>query len=371
MNRVNRRHPQKDLIEILVKALKINIKPKPPDRKRISFSIIPVSSTTSGGDQILVSSINAAFTFGHIDSTNISSVYFLPYTDLVENFGFGTKINLWTSKNNWNIPVEFRISSLTQYSYGLGSSTEKKDQFRLKYNNVRFYGTANRRIKGYLYAGLGINYDRYYKVSDSGDSTAFDRHGSGTDETSFSTGITINALYDDRKNSINPDHGHYINFIYRVNPPYLANQSRWSTAYLDYREYKSLSDTKRKIIAIWAFYWGSFGDVPYFNLPGTQLEFGQRSGRGFSQSRFRGKHMLYLEAEYRFDISKNGLLGAVLFANVQSLSEADNEQFSQVNPAGGFGARVKFNKQSNTNLTLDFGFGNESFTFTIGLGEFF
>jgi len=373
-NRSNKNHPQTDIIEVLVKALKINISQKSPDRKRVSFSIVPASTTSSGGDQVLVSSINAAFTLGHIDSTNVSSVYFLPYTDLVENIGFGTKINIWTPMNNWNIPAEFRISSLAQYTYGLGSYTGKSDQFRLKYNNVRAYITGNRRIKGYLYAGLGLNYDRYYKVSNSGAPTlpsAFDSYGIGTQETSFSTGMTINALYDDRRNSINPDHGHYINFIYRINPTYLGNETRWGSAYLDYREYKSLDDQKRKIIAFWAFYWASFGDVPYFLLPGTELEFGQRSGRGFAQGRFRGKQMLYFEAEYRFDISNNGLFGGVIFANAQSLLEPTNNQFSSLNLAGGFGARIKFNKESNTNFTLDFGFGKDSFTIAIGLGEFF
>lgn len=374
ISRTNKKYPQTDIIEILVKALKINVAQKPPDRKRVSFSIVPASTNSSGGDKVLVSSINIAFTMGHIDSTNLSSIYFLPYTDFVENIGFGTKINLWTPMNNWNFPAEFRISSLTQYSYGLGSGRENYDQFRLRYNNVRAYFTGNRRIKGYLYSGLGLNYDRYYNVTATEAPTiptAFERYGIGTDHTSFSTGITINALYDDRRNSINPDQGHYFNFIYRVNPTYLRNESRWTSAYFDYREYKSLDPVKRKIIAIWAFYWGSFGDVPYFNLPGTELEFGQRSGRGFAQGRFRGKHMLYLEGEYRFDISRNGLFGAVVFMNAQSLSEPDNNQFSSVNIAGGIGSRIKFNKESNTNFTLDFGVGKNSFTISIGLGEYF
>ncbi|CAN5320310.1 hypothetical protein BH09BAC3_BH09BAC3_12030 [soil metagenome] len=368
------KHPQTDIIEVLVKALKIRIPQKAPDRKRVSFSIIPVSTTSSGGDKILVSSINAAFTLGHIDSTNLSNIYFLPYTDFVENFGFGTKINIWTPMNTWNFPAEFRINSATQYSYGLGTSSEQSDEFRLKFNNVKAYFSANRRISGHLYAGLGLNYDRYYKVSESGaptDPSAFDNWGIGTGETSFSTGVTLNLLFDDRRNSINPDQGHYFSFIYRVNPEYLANDSRWNSVYVDYREYKSFDSHKRKIFALWAFYWGSFGDVPYFNLPGTELEFGQRSGRGFAQGRFRGNHMLYLEGEYRFDISDNGLFGGVFFLNGQSLSEPGSTQFKYIIPAAGFGARIKFNKESNTNLTLDFGFGKNSFQFYIGLGEFF
>ena len=81
---------QTDLIEVTIKALHLTFKEKPPGKKRVSFSFIPVSTTSSGGNKIFVSSINAAFILGPEDSTNVSSIYFLPYTDFSENIGFGT-----------------------------------------------------------------------------------------------------------------------------------------------------------------------------------------------------------------------------------------------------------------------------------------
>ena len=363
-----------DLIEVLVKALNISVKEKPPGKKRISFSIIPVTSTSSGGNKILVSSISAAFILGHEDSTNVSSVYFLPYTDFSQNFGFGTKANIWTPGNTWNIPAEFRISTLAQYSYGLGSSTDINDRFKIAYNNVRMYFSGNHKLVNHFFGGLGLNYDRYYKVGVEDAPTTpndFEKYGIGTGNTSFSTGVTFNLLYDNRKNSINPDNGFYSSVVYRVNPSTLLNDNQWSSLYMDARKYYRIDSHRRKILALWGFYWGSYGNVPYLNLPGTQLEFGTRSGRGFGQARFRGKQMLYFESEYRFDITANGLLGAVVFFNAQSLTESTDNKFRYVNPAVGFGARIKFNKESNTNLTLDFGFGKDSFNFYIGLGEFF
>jgi hypothetical protein len=118
-------------------------------------------------------------------------------------------------------------------------------------------------------------------------------------------------------------------------------------------------------------YWGTFGDVPYLNLPGTSLEFLQRSGRGYTAARFRGKQMLYVESEYRFDITANGLFGGVVFANAQSYTDPITNAFDGIVPAVGFGGRIKFNKESNTNITLDLGFGKDSFSFGIGLGEYF
>jgi outer membrane protein assembly factor BamA len=362
---------QTDLLEILVKALNISVKEKPPGEKRVSFSVVPTTSST-GGKRIFVSAINAAFILGHKDSTNFSSIYFLPYTNFSDNIGFGTKQNLFTSRNVWNLPGEIRLSKITQYTYGLGSHTNEQEQVRLNYNNIRVYLDANRKLASGFFAGFGFDYDDYYNISSTASpstSNVFEKYGIGTGSHSSAFGINFNLLYDNRKNSINPADGWYSAVIYRVNP-LVSNEGQWSSIYLDVRKYFRLNSSMRKIMAVSGFYWGADGEVPYLNLPGTQLEFTGRSGRGYALGRFRGKQMLYVESEYRFDISSNGLFGAVLFANAQSLSDVNNE-FTAINPAGGFGARIKFNKESDTNLTLDFGFGENSFGFYIGLGEFF
>ncbi len=363
-----------DIIEQLVKAFNISIKEKAPNKKKVSFSIIPVSTLSSGGNKIFVSSISAAFVLGHEDSTNVSNVFVLPYTDFSENFGFGTKANIWTDGNIWNVPGEFRISTLVQYSYGLGSNTETSDQFKLTYNNVRLYFTGNHKLTKFFYGGLGLNYDRYYNVNSKEAPTTpneFEKYGIGTGNASNSTGVTLNLLRDSRKNSINPDNGFYTSLVFRVNPPWLKNDNQWSSLYLDARRYYRFNSHKRKILAVWAFYWGSFENVPYFNLPGTQMEFGSRSARGYDRGRFTGKEMLYFESEYRFDITANGLFGATVFASVQSLTDPNINKFQYINPAAGIGARIKFNKASNTNFTMDLGFGKDSLTFYVGLGEYF
>jgi hypothetical protein len=67
--------------------------------------------------------------------------------------------------------------------------------------------------------------------------------------------------------------------------------------------------------------------------------------------------MLYQEIEYRFGITRNGLLGGVAFLNAQTFSEYPGEQFEQTNLGYGAGVRIKVNKYSNTNLGIDYGFG--------------
>jgi hypothetical protein len=82
--------------------------------------------------------------------------------------------------------------------------------------------------------------------------------------------------------------------------------------------------------------------------------------------------MVYAEAEYRFGLSHDGLLGAVLFTNAQSFSKNLSNQLSVIAPGVGAGLRIKLNRHSNTNLCIDYGFGMDgSSGFFLNLGEVF
>jgi hypothetical protein len=82
--------------------------------------------------------------------------------------------------------------------------------------------------------------------------------------------------------------------------------------------------------------------------------------------------MLYLESEYRFGITKNGLFGGVLFANAQSFSGAPSMRLQSVQPGAGAGIRIKLNKKSNTNIAIDYGFGTQgSQGLFVNVGEVF
>jgi hypothetical protein len=80
--------------------------------------------------------------------------------------------------------------------------------------------------------------------------------------------------------------------------------------------------------------------------------------------------MIYAEGEYRYRISRNGLLGGVAFFNWQKYygNEKPYESFLR-----GFGAglRIRINKKSDANICLDYAFGNNSQGFFLNLGELF
>jgi hypothetical protein len=369
---------KRDIVDIVVKAAHLkrakNLIKKRGQKKQIYISFIPVSSEERGGSKVFVSSINSAFYLGNPDSTFLSKSNIEPSTNFKNQFGIGYGFNLWTKNNNWNVPGEFKITTQDQYTFGLGSNTLQSDRYRLSLTYIRCSINANQRLYKNLFYGGGLSYDRYFGLTVQAPPTipsTFEQYGIGTANNSYSLGINANLLLDTRRNSINPSSGLYAIFSIRVNPSIVGNTNNWQSTYLDVRRYISLTTKRRSILALWAFYWASFGNVPYLNLPSTTTEPTTRSGRGYLVSRFRGKQMVYIETEYRFDFIPNGLLGGVVFCNAQSLLQPNTQQFAYINAAVGAGMRVKFNKNSNTNLTIDAGFGHHSFDFYIGLGEFF
>lgn len=126
------------------------------------------------------------------------------------------------------------------------------------------------------------------------------------------------------------------------------------------------------MLAFWTYYWTSLTPgTPYLDLPSIGMDPNQRSGRGIEQSRYRGQRLFYFETEFRREITRNGLLGFVLFTNINSVSQPNTNRFVYWNPAGGGGLRIKFNKKSDTNVGIDYGFSKGYSAVLINLGEAF
>lgn len=82
--------------------------------------------------------------------------------------------------------------------------------------------------------------------------------------------------------------------------------------------------------------------------------------------------MVYGEAEYRYHITNNGLIGGVVFVNAETFSAAPGTRLQSIEPAFGPGLRVKLNKVSRTNISVDYGFGTRgSRGLFVNVGELF
>ncbi|MBB5637728.1 hypothetical protein HDE68_003653 [Pedobacter cryoconitis] len=368
---------KRDLIDIAKVLFKIKPGTKTREKpKKVFFSLLPIGANVPGGGRALITSTSAGFYLGDRKTTNISNVTFTPYWNFQGRFGLPLRSTIWLKDNSWTIQGDTRFLVYPQYTWGLGSGHEDQKTL-VNYKYVRFYQSALKQIRPYFYAGFGYNLDYFVNVRtpDAG-LQKFTGYNVGTEEgsNSFSSGISFNLLYDTRNNSINPLPGSYLNMTLRTNPKFMGSQTSWKSLYLDARKYISLNTKphQQNTLALWSYFWtGLNSGIPYLNLPSIGWDPYNRSGRGMDQNRYRGKGLFYIESEYRRDITDNGLLGFVVFANATSVTEPENNMFKKIHPAVGAGMRIKFNKGSNTNIAVDYGVSKGYSGFQIGLGEAF
>lgn len=368
---------QLDLIDIGRNLL--NITPpegKDSTGKKVYFSFLPFSTAVPGGGHALITSTTAGFYLGDRTDTYLSRVNFTPYTNFNKRFGLPIRSYIWLKENKWVIDGDIRLLKFPHEIWGLGKQHSHREKINLDYTYFRFYQHALKRIKGGFFMGIGYDLDYRPNIrSKSSISLAdFTAYPYGTDGSSVSSGLSLNFIFDTRANSINTWDGNYANLQFRINPTFLGSTENWQSLYVEVRRYHRLTDNpnRQNMIAVRNFFWTVFNSkAPYLDLPTLSWDPYNSSGRGLPLSRYRGKSLYYLEGEYRRDITRNGLLGFVVFANATSVSGPSANLFGNWNLGTGAGARIKFNKRSGTNIAIDYGVSKGYRGFRLGLGEVF
>jgi outer membrane protein assembly factor BamA len=268
-----------------------------------------------------------------------------------------------------------RFLKYPSYTFGLGGNTPASNALLVDYNYCRAYQSLLHKVAPNTFLGLGYALDLHWNIS------GFDsvlplpedmKHIRDTSRT-FASGLLFNALFDSRNNPVNPTQGTYSNIYFRLNPKGLGNDNAWNAILFEARRYLSLSKTGHQVLSFWTYDWLILsGTAPYFCLPSTGWDTYSNMARGYAQNRLRSNSLLYLESEYRFDIMHSGLLGGVMFTNVQTLSDWSTNTYKTFWPGYGLGLRLKLHKSTGINLAFDYGFGLDgSHGFYFNLGEVF
>lgn len=260
-----------------------------------------------------------------------------------------------------------------QLNYGLGGSTVVEDEIFVNYNYLRIHQTAYRSIAKDLYLGGGYKFDYHTKIKQAHpeDNPINDFSTFGDSSKTTSSGFTLNALFDKRKNSVSPKHAeHYANAIYRNNSEKLGGSSDWTSIFIDLRTYVQVGSKRENILAFWSYnHFVLTGAPPFFDLPSTGWDAYTNFARQYRQGRYVGKSLLYLESEYRFGISGNGFFNGSVFVNGHSVSEWSTNKFKTFIPGVGCSIRLKMNKESDLNLLVSYGIaadGSKGFFFNLG-----
>jgi hypothetical protein len=361
---------QIDLSDLLERFLHIK-----PNKKADTVSSKPSISLAPGIGYTLVSKLavvvagNIAFRTG--PQSRISAIVLSSAFTQKKQFTFPIQSSIWSKHNTFNFVGDYRFYKYPESTFGLGSSSNMRNEDPMDYSYVRFYEIVLRHIAGNLYGGGGYIIDNHWNIKNSGDLGDYTTYS--TASHTIATGFTVNALLDSRDNAINPHKGGYASAQYRDNFKSLGSTSSWSSLIVDVRKYINLPAGSENVLALWSYDWLILSGKPgYLDLPSNQWDSFSATGRGYIQGRFRGAQMVYGEAEYRYKITRNGLLGGVFFVNAESLSAAPGTRLQGIQPGFGPGLRLKLNTISKTNICIDYGFGRQgSNGLFIDVGEIF
>jgi hypothetical protein len=336
------------------------------------FSVVPALGYTLTSRLAFTISGNCVFRFS--PEAKISTIIASAAFTQNRQFTMPIESSIWTN-NNLNFVGDFRLYKYPQITYGLGSNSWIKNQDPMDYAYLRLYEILLVPMYANLYVGGGYILDYRWDITHKGlsDESPSDYDKYGPTSSSISTGPTLNVSYGGRDNSINPSRGYYASLQYRASLQALGSTTNWQSLIVDARKYYRLPARSNNVIAFWSYNWLILkGDAPYLDLPSTSWDPFSNTGRGYIQGRFRGAQMIYLETEYRFGISRNGLFGGVVFVNVESFSAQQGTNLQTPQPAWGTGLRIKLNKVSRTNISIDYGFGLQgSKGLFINIGEMF
>ncbi len=366
---------QVDLVDLVIGKKTLKAKNEIRSDRKIYFSFFPAPVSAPGGGRAVITSINAAFFVGDQTTTNLSNIYFIPFTDLGSRYGLYIRPNVWLPNNSWNFLGDYRIAHFPQYTWGLGGDSPELTQSLIDTDFIRLYQNALKKIGNNWFAGLGYSLDYHYNIEESeyiseGHLTKYDPL---TTDHQASSGFTMNLAFDSRVNTINPPKGSYFIATWRVNTKSLGSDQNYQTLFIDGRKYFPFSASRVNVLAVRSYYWTLLtGVAPYLHLPSTN--WAPTSGvasRGFQSGRYRSNAMLYAEAEHRYQLSANGLIGMVTFLNISSASEFETQHFKAWQAGAGFGLRTKLNKYSKANLALDFGFSKNYWSVWLNVGEMF
>jgi len=169
-----------------------------------------------------------------------------------------------------------------------------------------------------------------------------------------SSGLGVVANWDSRDNTFAAYSGSFYQAIVLFNQKAFGSDYDYSDVQIDLRNFFEV--TPGHVLAFQAG--GEFmgGDVPFQNLARFG---GQNLLRGYFDGRYRDKHGVALQAEYRFPVW--GRFGLVGFAGAAQVTDRISHLgLGRFWFAGGAGIRFAWNPEERVNLRLDYGIGNHS-----------
>ncbi len=233
-------------------------------------------------------------------------------------------------------------------------------------NDVRLVFTENRKFVTFGYSRKLIG-ELYLGALYLGTRTSY-AFNNGTDEENdfakdffeqrgitdnFVSSIGLNISLDTRDYIYYPTSGLMFSVRPKLNVGWLGSDNDYIDTDFNASYYFSWVSNQVMAFALGGGF--ATGDVPFDGYQNYGIK---NTLRGYTTGKYKGKHMLATQAEYRWRFYKRW--GMVAFAGVGSVWGNDNEEeaFEQkLLPSAGMGLRFMISREKRINLRLDYAVG--------------
>jgi hypothetical protein len=258
----------------------------------------------------------------------------------------------------------YLLGWFTYYRYpnkfwGIGNDTPDEAEEPFTMNYVRAMLNVQKRVAPGLYIGARYQFEHINFIETTEDGLL----QAGTIPGSESGGGAASGLgfivhYDTRDNVYYPTQGRYYQLAGVFFDDLLGSDYRFNSYVIDLREYRSLFGSHVLAFQTLNAFTGGTPPVQMMAFLG-----GSYWMRGYYAGRYRDRHMLTFQTEYRFPIAWR--FGGAAFAGVGDVADdIDSFRLKEFKYSLGFGARFMFDTRERINVRLDFGFakgGNAGF----------
>ena len=359
-------YPQRDIMDVFRRWIGHRIEPEPTIEARpgLSITVLPSIGYNPSYGAFIGVGLTFAGWLGDPATTGISSGAAGASYSTTEQISFHFKSDLFAPGNGMVLRGDWRYLDTSQDTYGLGGVEPGQSEYPMDFVMLRFYETLYLRVpETRIYVGLGYHFSRYQDIVDiraqQGELTPFVVYQGGSPTRTTASGLSANVLMESRDNPVNARRGAYWNASLRSHNRGIGSDGNWQMLWSDLRVYPRTPWDRRDVLGIWNYIWLTFGDAPYLDLPAVGWDTYGRGGRGYLMGRTRGANQVYTEFEYRQTLTRDGLVGAVMFVGGMATSGRPGGPFEKLDPNGGVGLRVKFSKRTSTNLTVDMAWGED------------
>ena len=337
---------------------------KSEKRGSLIIAPIPISSPAFGSGLLIIS----GYVFKLNESDQKSPPSWLGGSGIFTNNGsrglaLGGRLYLQENKYQTTFAVVKGRANLD--FFGIGRIPGRSPiSVPLRMEGSIFFGEVMRNVGRNIFIGPRYQF-RKLTAGIDGPATPGGFEVPAIDLKSNSAAVGFHLQRDRRNSTFYPTKGNLLDFTADFFDQLWGSRREYQSYKVAYNGFRAI--TNKQTLAYRAMVCSANGSVPFYDL----CLFGYNSDlRGYTTGQFQNRRMFATQAEYRIELPKR--LGLVAFGGVGGTGRRWNEfRSDQLLPAAGAGLRFNLDKKNHINYRIDFAFGREGRTISIGLGEAF